>query len=37
VEVWECIFSPEILKLKANCEVARYHVAAPNRPCRRRD
>ena len=31
VEVRECFSSPEILKLKAHCELARYHVAAPNR------
>ena len=31
VEVRECFSSPEILKLKAQCELARYHVAEPNR------
>jgi len=31
VEVWGCFSSPEILKLKAQCELANYHVAAPNR------
>ena len=31
VEVRECFSSPEILELKAQCELARYRVAAPNR------
>ena len=31
VEVQECFSSPKILELKAQCELARYHVAAPNR------
>ena len=31
VEVWECFSSPEILELKAQCELVRYCVAAPNR------
>jgi len=31
VEVRECLSSPEILELKAQCELARYRVAAPNR------
>ena len=31
VEVRECFFSPEILELKAQCELVRYRVAAPNR------
>ena len=30
MEVWECS-SPEILELKAQCELARYRGAAPNR------
>ena len=30
VEVRECFSSPEILELKAKCELARYRVAAPN-------
>ena len=30
VEVWECFSSPEILELKAQCELARYRVTAPN-------
>ena len=31
VEVRECFSSPEILELKAQCELAPYLVAAPNR------
>jgi len=31
VEVWECFSSPEILELKAQCELARYRGAAPSR------
>ena len=31
VEVRECFSSPEILKWKAQCEPARYRVAAPSR------
>ena len=31
MEVRECFSSPEILELKAQCELARYRVAAPNR------
>jgi len=31
VEVWECFSLPEILELKAQCEVARYRGAAPIR------
>jgi len=31
VEVRECFSSPEILKLKAQCELARNNGAAPNR------
>jgi len=31
VEVRECFSSPEILELKAQCELARYRSAAPNR------
>ena len=31
VEVRECLSSTEILELKAQCELARYRVAAPNR------
>ena len=31
VEVRECFSSPEILELKAQCELACYRVAAPNR------
>jgi len=31
VEGWECFSLPEILELKAQCEVARYRGAAPNR------
>ena len=31
VEVRECFSSPEILELKAHCELACYHGAAPNR------
>jgi len=31
VEVWECFSSLEILKLKAQCELACYHGAAPSR------
>jgi len=31
VEVRECFSSPEILELKAQCELAHYHSAAPNR------
>jgi hypothetical protein len=27
VEVWECFSSPEILELKAQCEMARYRGA----------
>ena len=30
VEVRECFSSPEILELKAQCELALYHFAAPN-------
>jgi len=30
VEVRECFSSPEILELKAQCELARYRGAAPN-------
>jgi len=30
VEVWECFSSPEILELKAQCELAHYRGAAPN-------
>ena len=30
VEVRECFSSPEILELKAQCELARYRDAAPN-------
>ena len=31
VEVRECFSSSEILELKEQYELARYHVAAPNR------
>jgi len=31
VEVRECFSSPDILELKAQCELARYRVAATNR------
>ena len=31
MEVRECFSSPEILELKAQCELGRYRVAAPNR------
>jgi len=31
VEVRECFSSPEILELKAQCELARYRAAATNR------
>jgi len=31
VEVLECFPSPEILELKAQCKLARYRGAAPNR------
>ena len=31
VKVRECFSSPEFLELKAQCEVARYHGAAPSR------
>ena len=31
MEVGECFSSPEILELKAQCELARYRVAAPSR------
>jgi len=31
VEVRVCLSSPEILELKAQCELARYHGATPNR------
>ena len=31
VEVRECFSSPEILELKAQCELACYRIAAPNR------
>jgi len=31
VEVRECFSSPEILELKAQCELARYRGAAPSR------
>jgi hypothetical protein len=31
VEVRECFSSPEILELKAQCELARYRGAATNR------
>ena len=31
MEVRECFSSPEIIELKAQCELARYHVAAPSR------
>ena len=31
VKVRECVSSPEILELKAQCELARYRFAAPNR------
>ena len=31
VEVWECFYLPEILRLKAQCELARYCGAAPSR------
>jgi len=31
VEVRECFSVPEILKLKAQCELARYRGAAPSR------
>ena len=31
VEVQECFSSPEILKLKAQCELTRYRGAAPSR------
>jgi len=31
VEVWECFSSPEILVLKAQCELVRYRGAAPSR------
>ena len=31
VEVRECFSSPEILELKAQCELARYPGAAPSR------
>ena len=31
VEVQECFSLPEILELKAQCELARYRVAAPIR------
>ena len=30
VELWDCFSSSEILELKAQCELARYRVAAPN-------
>ena len=31
MEVRECFSSPEILELKAQCELARYRGAAPSR------
>ena len=31
VEARECFSSPEILEMIAQCELARYRVAAPNR------
>ena len=31
MEVRECFSSPEVLELEAQCEMARYRVAAPNR------
>jgi hypothetical protein len=31
VELRECFSSKQILELKAQCELARYRVAAPNR------
>ena len=31
VEVRECFLTPEIIELKAQFELTRYHVAAPNR------
>ena len=33
VEVQECFSSPEILELKAQCELTRYHGAAPGLQC----
>jgi len=30
VEVLECFYSPEILELRAQCELARYRGAAPS-------